>query len=372
MKVTSARVVYDDQARAEVARLVDETLQRGSLTLGPITTTFEEEFASRHAAARAVAVSSGTAALEIIFRALGVDGREVVVPANTFYATAGAVIHAGGRPVFADVDPRTLALDPASLRAVIGPDTAAVALVHIGGLVAPAVEEIRAICDDAGVALVEDAAHAHGSSYRGRPAGTFGAAGAFSFYPTKVVASSEGGMIVTGDERVAAEALIYRDQGKASFGTNDHVRLGYAWRMGELSAAAGLVSLRRLDEAISVRRSVARRYDEALSAVDGITVLDEPEGCVSNYYKYVALLPAGSDRDALKKVLREEYDVSLSGEVYATPLHLQSVLAPYATGPLPVAEDVCARQVCLPVHSDMTDAEVDHVVSAFTAACDRL
>ncbi|HZT66616.1 MAG TPA: DegT/DnrJ/EryC1/StrS family aminotransferase [Acidimicrobiales bacterium] len=365
MEVPAARVVFDDDDRAEVASLVTETLSRGSLTLGPLTARLEEAFAAAHGADQAVAVSSGTAALEIILRTIGVAGADVVVPANTFYATAGAVVHAGGRPVFADVSPTTLALSPDTVAAALTPSTAAVVVVHIGGMVTPDVEALRALCDQRGIALVEDAAHAHGSTWRGRHAGSFGVGGAFSFYPTKVVAASEGGMIVTGDAHLRDEARIYRDQGKAGFIGNDHVRMGHAWRMSEMSAAVCLVSLARLDRALAVRRAVARRYDEALARLEGITVIAEPEGCVSNYYKYIALLPDGADRDQLKKQLRTEHGVSLSGEVYATPLHLQPVLSPYADGPMPVAEDVCARQVCLPVHSDMTDVEVDHVIDSF-------
>ena len=365
MRVPAARVVFDEAQRGEVLALVDQSLASGSLTLGPLTARFETAFAQRHQAAHGVGVASGTAALEIILRAVGVGGREVVLPANTFYASAGAVVHAGARPVFADVSPTTMAMDAASVQAALGPDTAAVMLVHIGGMITPEVDAIRSLCDARGVVLVEDAAHAHGSSYDGRPAGSFGVAAGFSFYPTKVVAAGEGGMILTADHELRDEATIYRDQGKGNFATNDHVRLGYAWRMSELSAAVGLVHLGAIDRAISVRRSVARRYDEALSSMEGIEPILEPAGCRSNYYKYMALIDPAVDRDQLKKRLSTEADVSLSGEVYATPLHLQPVFAGYADGPLPAAEDVCARQICLPVHSDMSDAEVDHVLESF-------
>lgn len=372
MQVPAARVVFTPAERDEIAGLVGEALATGALTLGPLTRRFEADFADRHRAPHAVAVASGTAALEIILRGLDVAGAEVVVPSNTFYATAGAVLHAGARPVFADVAADTLALSAATVEAALTPATKVVVLVHIAGLITPEVDAIRALCDTRGVALVEDAAHAHGSSFDGRPAGSFGAAGAFSFYPTKVMTSGEGGMIVTGDAHLADEARVYRDQGKAGFVNNDHVRQGYAWRMSELHAAVGVVHLRRLDDFIAARRSVARRYDAALGGLDGLTVVAEPPGCVSNYYKYVVLLPEGMDRAQLKKQLKEETGVSLSGEVYTTPLHQQPVFAPFADQSLPGAEDVCARQVCLPVHSDMTDAEVDHVIDSFARVYQEL
>ncbi|MET8629388.1 DegT/DnrJ/EryC1/StrS aminotransferase family protein [Kitasatospora sp. NPDC004669] len=372
MGVPAARIVFDENDRAAVADAVTEMLTTGALTLGPWTERFEQAFTAEHGASHAVAVSSGTAALEVILRTVDVRGRDVVVPAVTFYATAGAVVHAGGRPVFADVDPATLALSPETLAAALTPDAAAVVLVHIGGLVTPRVNALRALCDQRGIPLIEDAAHAHGSSYDGRAAGTFGLAGAFSFYPTKVTTSGEGGMILTESPELRDEARIYRDQGKGSFGTNHHLRLGYSWRMSELHAAVGTVHLRRLKEFIETRRAVARRYDTALAGLDGLEPVLEPAGCRGNYYKYVALLPTGVDRAAFKRAVAEEYGVRLSGEVYDLPLHLQPVLEPYRGGPLPAAEDVCARQVCLPVHSDMTEDEAELVIEAVSAVHRRM
>jgi dTDP-4-amino-4,6-dideoxygalactose transaminase len=367
--------VFPASDRAEIAAAVTEMLASGALTLGPYTRGFEAAFAAAHTGPRppspdgphAVAVASGTAALTIALLALGVRGREVVVPANTFYATAAAVLQAGARPVFADVEAGTFALSAATTAAALTPRTAAVVTVHIGGLISPQTDELRALCDQRGIALVEDAAHAHGATFDGRFAGSFGAAAAFSFYPTKVVTSGEGGMVLTGSEELAQEARIYRDQGKGAFSANHHVRLGSAWRMSELHAATGLVHLRRMEEFIARRRAVAARYDKALGDLDGIEPLAEPPGCRSNIYKYIALLPPGLDRARFKSELAQRFQVYLSGEVYDLPLHRQPVLAEYAGPPLPVAEELAARHICLPVHSDMTDSEVDEVLTAVAA-----
>jgi len=367
--VQAARVVFAPADRAEIAAAITDILTTGALTLGPYTRRFEAAFASAHHAAHAVAVASGTAALEISLRVVGVAGRDVVVPANTFYATAAAVLRAGARPVFADVDAATFALSLATADAALTANTAAVVLVHVGGLITPEVAEIRQLCDRRGVALVEDAAHAHGSTYDGRFAGSFGTAAAFSFYPTKVVTSGEGGMILTPSAEIAGEARIYRDQGKGSFGANHHVRHGYAWRMSEQNAVTGLVHLRRMEQAIARRREVAARYDKGLAGLNSLQRLAEPAGCRSNIYKYIAVLPEGADRARLKRELAERHDVRLAGEVYDLPLHRQPVLADFAGGAaLPVAESLCARHVCLPVHSDMTDDEVDEVLAAVAAA----
>jgi perosamine synthetase len=371
MGMPPARVVFPAADRAEIAAAIADILASGTLTLGPYTARFEEAFGAAHGGAHAVATASGTSALEIALRVVGVSGRSVVLPANTFYATAAAVVRAGARPVFADIDPATFALSPQALEKSLEPDTAAAVLVHIGGLISPHAIQIAALCRQRGIVLVEDAAHAHGSTCAGRHAGGFGVAAAFSFYPTKLVTCGEGGMLVTSSAELAAEARIYRDQGKGSFGANHHVREGYAWRMSEQNAVTGLVHLRRLPESVERRRAVAARYDKALKGIDGIEPLAEPAGCRSNVYKYIAVLPPGTGRagrEALKRELAERHRVRLAGEVYDLPLHLQPVLRRFAGGPLPVAEDLCARHICLPVHSDMTDDEADEVIGALAEA----
>ncbi|WP_063008586.1 DegT/DnrJ/EryC1/StrS family aminotransferase [Nocardia kruczakiae] len=372
MQIPAARILFTDDDRDEIARRVSTALSTGALTLGPNTREFESDFAAAHGAPYAVAVSSGTAALEIILRSIDVAGRDVVVPANTFAATGFSVLRAGGNPIFADVDRDTFALSPDTVAAALTPDTAAVVLVHIGGLVSPDAAALRALCDERGIALVEDAAHAHGCGYGGRFAGSFGVAGAFSFYPTKVLTSGEGGMIVTGDERIRDEAVIHRDQGKAGFLGNVHIREGYAWRMSELHAAVGLVHLRHLPDFLRVRHAAARRYDAAIDAMDGFErLVVGPEGR-SNYYKYIVLPTDDIDRAQFKKAVKERFDVSLSGEVYEAPLHRQPVFERYARRRLEVADDICARHICLPLHSDMTDAEVDHVLAALREVRDTL
>ena len=363
MKVPAARVVFDDAQRAEILGFVDEALRTGTLTLGPRTRAFEEAFAARHGTRFAVATSSGTSALEIVLRTLEVGRREVIVPANTFYATAGAVLHAGGEVRLADIDAATMALSVDTLEAALTTRTVGVVHVHIGGLVSPALPAIAAWCREHGLWLVEDAAHAHGSSYAGTSAGSFGVAAAFSFYPTKVVTSGEGGMMTTDDERMRDDAIVHRDQGKAGFQGGDHVRLGCAWRMSEVHAAIGLVHFGAIDRAIARRRAVAARYDDELRSLPGIAPMHPPADGVSNYYKYITLLDAGIDRDEVKRRMAES-GVTASGEVYAKPLHHHPVLAFLARDGLSVAEDVCARQLCLPLHSDMTDDEATAVIVA--------
>jgi perosamine synthetase len=373
MRVPPATVYIPEADRRAILARIDEALATGQLTLGKFGRELEERFAAYCGATYAVAVSSGTSALEIALRALGVEGKEVLVPANTFFATAAAALHAGARVRFLDCDPRTMAVSIEDLAAQIGPRTAGVIVVHIGGLVTPDIEAIRRLCAERGIWLLEDAAHAHGSTMGGRMAGTFGVAGAFSFYPTKVITAGEGGMIVTDDERLRDEALIYRDQGKASFTQNAHTRLGSNWRMSELHAAVALSQLARLDEFIAHRQRIARVYDAALADGRlGLRPLAVPEGARCNYYKYVVYLPDGIDRAALKRLLREEYDIGLSGEVYETPLHEQPVFASYRDRSLPGAEYLCARHICLPISAVMTEEQARFVIDALADAVRRL
>jgi perosamine synthetase len=366
-RVPAARIQFLAEDRVWIAERIQEVLASGQLTLGQYGAEFEKAFAALCGTRHALAVSSGTSALEIILRSLDVAGRDVIVPSNTFFATAAAVVHAGGRPVFADLDPESFAISPEAVERALTPGTAGIVLVHIGGLVTRRIGELVELARGKGLWLVEDAAHAHGSSHRGMMAGAFGVAAAFSFYPTKVMTSAEGGMIVTSDDRLAEEARIYRDQGKASFLTNVHTRMGYNWRMSEPHAIIGLRHLSRVPAMIADRQRIARLYDTALGDCRGLVPLAVPAGGSCNYYKYVAVLKEKRDRAALKKELKTVHGVSLSGEVYEAPLHEQPVFREYAKGPLPLAEDLCARHVCLPLFSGMEDAAARQVIDAVRA-----
>ncbi len=363
-KVPAARIQFLPEDRQWIADRIQEVLASGQLTLGRFGREFEEKFAALCGVKYAVAVNSGTSSLEIILRTLGVEGKDVLVPTNTFFATAAAVVHAGGNPVFVDMDPDSFAIRPEDVEKALTARTAGAILVHIGGLVSRRTPELVAFAQRKGIWLVEDAAHAHGSSLAGTSAGAFAHAGSFSFYPTKVMTCGEGGMIVTNDTRLADEARIYRDQGKASFTQNAHVRLGYNWRMSEPHAIIGLKHLDRLQEMIAERQKIAAIYNHALAHMSNLSTLGVPAGGVCNYYKYIAVLPQKKDRKELKTTLRERYGVSLAGEVYEDPLHKQPVFADYASGSLPVSEDLCARHICLPIFSGMTEEDAHQVIHA--------
>jgi dTDP-4-amino-4,6-dideoxygalactose transaminase len=201
----------------------------------------------------------------------------------------------------------------------------------------------------------------------GKRAGTFGIAAAFSFYPTKVMTSGEGGMITTDNENIYNRAMVFRDQGKTGFFGNVHTEMGYNWRISEIHAAIGLSQFARLGEFIAHRRKIAKIYDEELGRIDGVTLLEIPSEVKSNYYKYVAFLKDGIDRASLKKELKEKYNVGLSGEVYELPCHLQPIFKDrygFRGGEFPIAEDLCQRQICLPVFAQMSDEQAKYVVQS--------
>ena len=367
MKIPAAKIYFPEEDRKDLLKQIDGILESGQLTLGKYTREFEEQFAAYVGTKYAIAVNSGTSALEIPLRALDVKGHLVIVPTNTFFATPASVIHAGGEVIFADVTEDNICIDPESVKENIREDTKGIIVVHIGGVVPPQIKEIQEICEDHGLFLIEDAAHAHGSTLDGKKAGGFGDAAAFSFFPTKVMTSGEGGMITTDDEKIYKRALVFRDQGKAGVSGNIHTELGYNWRMSEIHAVIGLSQFRRLNEFIGVRRQIARIYDEELKRINGVMPMIIPQNVKSNYYKYVGLLDKGIDRAAIKKELKEKYDVSLSGEVYELPCHLQPIFKEifrYENGEYPRAEDLCERQICLPISAAMTEEEAIYVIDS--------
>jgi len=365
--VPATKIQFSAEDRAWIAERIQEVLASGQLTLGKYGVEFERQFAKFCGVPHAIAVNSGTSSLEIILRALGVEGKDVLVPTNTFFATAAAVVHAGGRPVLVDMDPESFGIKPEDIEESLTPKTVGIIVVHIGGIVSRRIVELQELARRKGLWLVEDAAHAHGSSFNNVKAGAFGIASSFSFYPTKVMTSGEGGMIVTADNRINEEARIYRDQGKASFTQNAHVRMGYNWRMSEPHAIIGLKHLERLPSMIADRQKMALMYDRELKSFKNLKAVTVPSGGRCNYYKYIAVLREARDRKALKTLLREQYGVSLAGEVYEEPLHRQPVFEPYVTGSLPVAVDYCARHVCLPIFSGMEEQDVKHVLEALRA-----
>ena len=362
--IPPAKPSFSSDDIEQMKRYLDTILTSGRLTLGEYTKDFERQFAEIAGVRHAVAVNSGTSALEIALRAHHLkQGDRVILPTNTFGATCAAVIFAGGTPIITDVAQSTMTIDAESVEKAITPGTRGVIAVHIGGLVCPEIERIREICNQKGLFLVEDAAHAHGSRIGSKGAGSLGSAGCFSFYPTKVITTGEGGMITTNSEELASFARIVRDQGKESFNSGVIVELGYNWRMPEMSAALGLVQLRRLQEFIGKRNAVAKVYDSGFDAM-GIERVVTPENQLNNYYKYTFFLPGNVNRDRFKTECRQR-GVAYGGEVYWPPLHLQPAFRDFLdkNARFEVADEWGSRMVNPPMFSQMTHEQAEQVVN---------
>jgi dTDP-4-amino-4,6-dideoxygalactose transaminase len=371
VRIPILRIPFTDEEITSVQSAVGEVLKSGQLAMGKYVAEFERIFSEFVETKYAVGVNSGTSALEICLRAIDVRGSAVIVPTNTFMATATSVIHAGGKVIFSDVLKRDLCMDPEDLNEKIQKNTKAVILVHIGGIISAQLKAIQEICEDRKLFLIEDAAHAHGSKTGGKKAGALGIAGAFSFYPTKVMTCGEGGMITTDDKKIYNKALTLRDHGKPDHRFNKHTEFGYNWRLSEIHAIIGLEQMNKIDWILEERRRVAKMYDEKLRDAEGIELIKMPPNVKSSYYKYIVYLEEGINRNYVKNKMKDEYGVELTGEVYADTCHSQPVFKKYPEMMLnrkndkfPRAEYVCNRHICLPLYPGLTEEEVNYVVES--------
>jgi len=367
--------VFDLLMAEEDLEAVAETLRSGWWTMGPRVSEFEREFAAGAGCAAAVATSSCTTALHLALLAAGVGpGDEVVLPAFTFVATAAAVMYAGATPVFADIvslaDP---SLDPAEVEALIGERTKAVIAVHYAGYAAP-VDRLAAICEQRGLALIEDCAHAPSATLGGRRLGSFGLAGAFSFFSNKVLAIGEGGALLSDDEGAAAQARLQRSQAMTAGTAERHTgrasgydvtALGFNYRMDDPRAALLLSRMRRLDDEIERRRELTRAYRERLRDIDGValTYADE-QVAESSCYMLAVMLAEADRRDDVRLALRER---GVQTTVMYPGIHRFSAYRERFGGvELPRTELAAASQLTLPLFPHLTDGQLDRVVTSLS------
>jgi dTDP-4-amino-4,6-dideoxygalactose transaminase len=360
--IPSFRAEFSESEISEVLAATEKILRSGWLILGGYTKDFEATMAAIAQTEYAVAVNSGSTALEIIYKTLEVKDRQVLIPTNTNFATAAAAVYAGAKVEFYD---NGVYPDTVDLMRRLTKDTAAVVVVHIGGYITPDMMRIVERCQELGVPLVEDCAHAHGAQLDGKAAGSFGRAAAFSFFPTKTLTTSEGGLIATHDAAFATMACQYRDQGKNQDGVTHEV-WGNSWRMTEIGAALGAAQAKHIDTDNARRAEIISRYKEALAD----TVLQFPEQSANSLpagYKCIAVLPEGIDRNKLKAALLAR-GVQLGKEVYERPLHHQPIFKQFAADQMyPIADDFAARHICLPLWRFMEDQDVETVIKELRA-----
>ncbi len=342
----------------EISSAINEVIENTAFAGGPFVAKFENEFAKFCGAQYAIGVGNGTDALWASLVALGIGaGDEVITTPNTFIATAEAISLSGATPVFVDIDEQTHNINPALIEAAITPKTKAIIPVHLFGQPAD-MDPIMAIAEKHGLKVVEDACQAHGAEYKGRKAGSIGAAGCFSFYPGKNLgAYGEGGGIVTNDEALAAKIRMFRDHGQAKKYYHDII--GWNARLDGIQGAVLNVKLKYLSDWNEARRRHARDYTAGLSAVKDVIVPQEAQYAKHVYHIYALRV---QDRDKFMAYLNEKGIAC--GIHYPIPLHLQNAYAFMQKGPgsFPVAEKCAAEYVSLPMFAELTDKQVAYVI----------
>ena len=337
-----------------------EVLRSGHLSLGPVTPAFEAAFAQTVGARHASAVSSGTAGLHLALRGVGVsDGDEVVTSPFSFVASANVAMFERARPVFADIDPVTLNLDPQAAAAAVTDRTTAVLPVHVFGYAADMVS-----LESLKLPIVEDACEALGATYAdGRPVGSRGHPAVFGFYPNKQLTTGEGGMVVCADPALKERMDSERNQGRApNMDWLDHDRLGFNYRLTDIASALGLAQLQRLDEMLAGRARVAALYREALAGIEELTLpCPDADGNRRGWFVFVVQLPRGVDRDDVVRALATR---GVPAKPYFPAIHLLTFYRErfgHREGEFPVCEDVSARSIALPFFPAMTEGQIDRV-----------
>lgn len=349
--------------------IVMRVLSTDQLSIGPMVTEFEKAIADRASCKYAVAVNSGTSGLHLIVRSLGIgDGDEVITTPFSFIASSNSIMFERAKPVFVDIRPDTLNIDPDRIERAISGKTKAILPVHAFGQPAD-MEPIREIANRHHLAIIEDSCEAIGAEYHGRPAGSFGDAGVFAFYPNKQITTGEGGIIVTNNEEIAKLSRSMRNQGRGEANTwLAHERLGFNYRLDEMSAALGLSQLKQLDGFLEARARVAETYNQKLRRIDGVVIPHIAPSVKMSWFVYVIQLPAHVNRDAVAQYLDEH---GVGCRPYFTPIHLQpfySRLFGYKRGDYPITEEVSSRTLALPFFNRLLEAEIDYVVETLNNA----
>ncbi len=370
-----------DITDAEV-EIVSKVLRSGRLSLGPMVEQFERQVAHRSDSLEAVAVSSGTCGLHLALLALGIGpGDEVITTPFSFIASSNVILMVGARPVFVDICPKTLNMDPEKIEGAITPRTKAILAVEAFGNTAY-MDTYAAIAARHEIALVEDCCEALGATFKGQPAGSFGRVGVFGFYPNKQITTGEGGMIVTNDRRLADLCRSMRNQGRAiprhgsdSAGSSGgssasphgwlhHERLGFNYRMSEINAALGVAQMRRFDDILAKRRRVAEMYFERLMAHPELILPTLPDGVQNSWFVFVVRLASAYTREERDRVISGMTRHDIGARDYFPCIHLQPFYREkfgFGPGDFPIAETVSQRTIALPFFNDMSPQQVELV-----------
>ncbi len=361
MSIAFAKPSFSYASRQRILSEVDEILKSGKLILGDATKRFEDAFGAQTQCAHAISTNSCTTALQICLTHFVVRGYEVLVPAAAFITDVSVVRWCGGTPVLVDVDPETLSFDLDDLRRKITPRTKGMIWIHLTGLISPAWREIADIAKNAGLFLIEDCAHAHGASVDGRPAGSIGDVGCFSFYPTKVLTCGTGGMLVTNDAAIARSARELRMFGREN-GTGSVIREGNDWFLDEIRSCLGFEQVNELPQFLARRSEIAKRYDAILRGSPLLRHLVIPDGNIPAWYHYVVFVAESVDLPRLMDNLKNKHGVPT--KLIYPPIHEELIFQSLDDGTLQRATQMLHRSLCLPMHVELSDSDVDAVGAA--------
>ena len=360
MTIPSLKISFSKSDRKEILNGIDKCLENGQISQGENVRILEQDIAEFTDVPFAVAMNSATSVIEATMRILGVKGKEVLVPTNTFLATASGVINAGGTVKLMDLDPRTFSVTLDEVKRRVTNNTVGVIVVHIGGIISPEIEKISQWCEDNNLWLFEDASHAVGSTYMDKHPGSFGIAAAYSFFATKIITSGEGGVLVTRDAELADAARIYRNHGKPKEWETLHTCVGDNNRMSDITAVIAVNQIKKLNYIIDKRSQIADYYLKNLDVLCPYLKVIQPLER-SGWDKFIVLLPKGINQQNVKRKMKER-GISLQGEVYSIPLHKQPIASRLGfVGDYPVADDISTRHICLPIYPSLSEKEVEYI-----------
>jgi perosamine synthetase len=376
IKYPRAKPYFSNKSKNGILKDISGILDSGMLTQGAYVAKFESKFKEEIGTDYAIATSSCTSALEIAIRSLGLENTNILVTTNTWMSCANVILLTGNKPVFVDINADTLNMDTDDLISKLE-GVGAILWVHMAGLISPDFFKVKKICDKKGIRIIEDCAHAHGATINGKLAGSLGDVGCFSFYPTKIMATGEGGMITTNNADIAAKADIYRNHGTTRnpqkvLGLDYGVTCHYPsqnYRMTEIAGILGLYQLEYLQSFVESRNYIANLYRKYLKDIPGIKILPKYEG--HSYWNFFILLEKDIDRDEFAKILLYEYGIQ-TANAYAPSIHQQEMFKPYLNGTkLPTADDILSRHISLPMYVTLNEQDIKSITDCIKDAAHR-
>ena len=375
IKYPRAKPYFSPTDKTEILSEISDILDSGMLTQGKHVKEFEDAFSLKIGTSYAIATNSCTSALQIGIESLGIKGNRILVPTQTWMSSVNAIILSGNTPVIIDIDPDTLCMDANIVRyeieqANLRNEKIAILWVHMAGLIAPDILDIKKLCQQHDFKLIEDCAHAHGAQIDNINAGNIGDVGCFSFYPTKVMSTGEGGMITTNEYQVSVSARQLRDHGTIRNPNTDGLDMGVTaiapsqnFRMTEMAAILGKKQLNRLDSFLTTRNLIANWYKIYLDDVSKIQILPSYKNVKHSYWNFYIILDKSIDRYSFAKKLLDDYGIQ-TANAYDPPCHKQKIYEPYLRPTYMVANTVLNRHISLPMYVELTEDDVVYITNA--------